>query len=68
MNDDLMYIMDIPPEKIRRLIINNNLNVMNLYKFKTWLYERYKASQIHDKPDVVSVWKDVIDKFEELFK
>ncbi len=60
--------MDIPPETIRRLIINNNLNVMNLYKFKKWVDERYKTSQISDKPDVVNVWKDVISKFDELFK
>lgn len=30
--------------------------------------ERYKASQIYDEPDVVSVWEDVIDKFEELYE
>ena len=60
--------MDIPPEKIHRLIINNNLNVMNLYKFKKWMGERYETSQIEDEPDVVNVWKDVINKFDELFK
>jgi len=59
---------DLSPEKIHRLIVNHNLNIMNLDKFKRWIVERYKASQIHDEPDAVSVWEDVIDKFEELFK
>lgn len=60
--------MDLSPEKIHRLIVNHNLNIINLDKFKTWIDEKYKASQIYNEPDVVSVWKDVIDKFEELFK
>jgi hypothetical protein len=41
---------------------------MNLGKFKKWMDERYEASKIYDEPDAVSVWEDVIDKFEELFK
>lgn len=68
MIEDWKPEMDLYPEKIHRLIINHNLNIMNLDKFKKWMYERYETSQIYDKPDAVSVWKDVIDKFEDLFK
>ena len=58
--------MDLDPDKIHRLIVNHNLNIMNLGKFKKWIDERYKESQIYDKLDIINVWKDVIDKFEEL--
>lgn len=37
-------------------------------KFKNFLDIHYKASQIYDEPDAVSVWEDVIDKFNELFE
>ena len=60
--------MDLDLDKIHRLIVNHNLNIMNLGKFKKWMDERYEASQIYDESDAVSVWEDVIDKFEELFK
>lgn len=60
--------MDLYPEKIHRLIVNYNLNILNLDKFKKWIDERYKSSQIYDEPNTISVWKDVIDKFEEIFK
>ena len=66
MIEDWRSEMDLSPEKIHRLIVNHNLNVMNLGKFKKWMDERYEASKIYDEPDVVSVWEDVIDKFEEL--
>lgn len=66
MIEDWRPEMDLDPEKIHRLIVNHNLNIMNLGKFKKWIDERYKESQIYDKPDVINVWKDVIDKFEEL--
>jgi len=66
MIEDWKSEMDLSPEKIHRLIVNHNLNIMNLGKFKKWIYEKYKTSQIYDEPNVVSVWKDVIDKIEEL--
>ena len=62
MIEDWRPEMDLSPEKIHRLIVNHNLNIMNLGKFKKWMDEMY------DEPDAVSVWEDVIDKFEELFK
>ena len=68
MIEDWRHEMDLSPEKIHRLIVNYNLNIMNLGKFKKWMDERYETSQIYDGPDAVSVWEDVIDKFEELFK
>ena len=68
MIEDWRPEMDLSPEKIHRLIVNYNLNIMNLGKFKKWMGERYEASKIYDEPDAVSVWEDVIDKFEELFK
>jgi hypothetical protein len=66
MIEDWRPEMDLYPEKIHRLIINYNLNILNLDKFKKWIDERYKASQIYDEPDEIKIWKDVIDKFEEL--
>ena len=66
MIEDWRPEMDLSLEKIHRLIVNHNLNIMNLGKFKKWIDEKYKASQIYDEPNVVSVWKDVIDKIEEL--
>ena len=66
MIEDWKPEMDLSPEKIHRLIVNYNLNIMNFGKFKKWIDERYKSSQIYSEPDVVSVWKDVIDKLEEL--
>ena len=44
MIEDWKPEMDLYPEKIHRLIINHNLNIMNLGKFKKWMYERYEAS------------------------
>ena len=66
MIEDWRHEMDLDPDKIHRLIVNHNLNIMNLGKFKKWIDERYKESQIYDKLDIINVWKDVIDKFEEL--
>jgi len=68
MIEDWRPEMDLSPEKIHRLIVNYNLTIVNLGKFKKWIDERYKASQIYDEPGVISVWKDVIDKFENLLK
>ena len=68
MIDDWRPEMDLSAEKIHRLIVNYNLNIINIGKFKTWMDEKYEASKIYDEPDAVSVWEDVIDKFEELFE
>ena len=68
MIDDWRPEMDLSAEKIHRLIVNYNLNIINLGKFKTWMNEKYEAYKIYGEPEAVSVWKDVIDKFEELFE
>ena len=52
----------------RKFIIEHNIMIKNLGVFEKWLNLKYQASQIYDEPDAISVWEDVIDKFEELFK
>ena len=68
MTEDWKPEMDLSPEKIHRLIVDYNSNIMNLREFKKWMDESYEASQLYDGLDAISVWEDVIDKFEELFK
>lgn len=68
MIEDWRPEMDLSPEKIHRLIVNYNLTILNLGKFKKWMDEKYEVSKIWDEPVTVSIWEDVINKFDELFK
>lgn len=67
MIEDWMPEMDMSPEKIHRLLIDNNTKIMNLKKFKDWMELKYKAAEIYDTLEAQHVWEDVMDKFNELF-
>ena len=67
MIEDWMAEMDMSPEKIHRLLIDNNTKIMNLKKFKDWMELKYKAAEIYDTLEAQHVWEDVMDKFNELF-
>lgn len=67
MIEDWRPEMDLSPEKIHRLIVNYNLNIMNLGKFKKWMDERYEASQIYDEPEEIAVYEEIIEKFNKIF-
>lgn len=67
MIEDWMTEMDMSPEKIHRLLIDNNTKIMNLKKFKDWMELKYKAAEIYDTLEAQHIWEDVIGKFNELF-
>lgn len=67
MIEDWMPEMDMSPEKIHRLLIDNNTKIMNLKKFKDWMELKYKAAEIYDTLEAQHVWEDVMGKFNELF-
>ena len=67
MIEDWMPEMDMSPEKIHRLLIDNNTKIMNLKKFKDWMELKYKAAEIYDTLEAQHIWEDVIGKFNELF-
>jgi hypothetical protein len=68
MIEDWMPEMDMSPEKIHRLLIDNNTKIMNLKKFKDWMELKYKAAEIYDTLEAQHVWEDVMGKFNELFE
>ena len=68
MIEDWMPEMDMSPEKIHRLLIDNNTKIMNLKKFKDWMELKYNAAEIYDTLEAQHVWEDVMDKFNELFE
>lgn len=67
MIEDWRPEMDLSPEKIHRLLIDNNTKIMNLKKFKDWMELKYKAAEIYDTLEAQHVWEDVMGKFNELF-
>lgn len=67
MIEDWKPEMDLSPEKIHRLLIDNNTKIMNLKKFKDWMELKYKAAEIYDTIEAQYVWEDVMGKFNELF-
>ena len=68
MIEDWMAEMDMSPEKIHRLLIDNNTKIMNLKKFKDWMELKYKAAEIYDTLEAQHFWEDVMGKFNELFE
>ena len=67
MIENWMPEMDMSPEKIHRLLIDNT-KIMNLKRFKDWMELKYKAAEIYDTLEAQHVWEDVMDKFNELFE
>ena len=68
MIEDWRSEMDLSPEKIHRLIVNHNMNIMNLGKFKEWLNIKYEACKAYGDPEEIGVYEEIIEKFNEIFE